>query len=86
MLTVSVLCIFVRISCEICSDKMRELCFCFSMSLTSLLNFVSSHGFPAWISQDAVFIQIPYTHATLGNGLDTFAVRTLAEARNVLGY
>jgi hypothetical protein len=56
------------------------------MSLTSLLSFVSSHGFPAWISQDAVFVQIPYTHTTLPNGVETFAVRTLSEARNVLGY
>jgi hypothetical protein len=56
------------------------------MSLTSLLSFVSSHGFPAWISGNAVYVQIPYTHETLGNGFDTFSIRTLSDARNVLGY
>ena len=54
--------------------------------LIKLLSFVRSHHFVARIENDAVLVEIPYTHTTLPDGFETFAVRTLAEARDVLGY
>ena len=54
--------------------------------LIKLLSFVRSHHFVARIENDAVLVEIPYTHATLSEGVDVYSVRTLAEARDVLGY
>lgn len=54
--------------------------------LIKLLAFVRSHYFDARIVNDAVLVEIPYTHKTLGDGIEVYSVRTLSEARNVLGY
>ena len=57
-----------------------------SSKLAQLLAYIRSHHFVAWIENDVILIEIPYTHKTQGYGIDVYRVNTLAEARDVLGY
>lgn len=52
--------------------------------LNSIYRFVRSHGFRAEVTH-VVTVWIPYT-SEHGNGEEKFTIRTMAEARNVLGY
>ncbi len=56
--------------------------------MTDLLHFVRSHGFVAWIAGlDRILVVIPWVHIDgKSTGEDTFTIRTLADARRVLGY
>lgn len=54
--------------------------------LNAIYKLVREHGFRAEVS-DVVKVWIPYTaHNGMPGGEDCFTVRTMAEARIVLGY
>jgi hypothetical protein len=54
--------------------------------LAQLLAFIRSHHFEARIENDVIVVEIPYTHKTLGDGVEIYRVNTLQGARDVLGY
>lgn len=52
--------------------------------LNAIYRFVRSHGFRATIT-NVVTVWIPYT-SPYGNGEETYTIRTMDQARKVLGY
>jgi len=51
----------------------------------AILHFVQNHGFAAWFEGDSIRVVIPWVKGE-ETGEETFTVKTMAEAREALGY